>query len=71
VVGCLIEKEITTPDQYPLSLNASHERMQSETNREPVLELTEGRRAAGGRRIDEKAPRQRQIRRVRRARHEV
>ena len=22
VIGCLIEKEITTPDQYPLSLNA-------------------------------------------------
>jgi uncharacterized protein YceH (UPF0502 family) len=22
VIGCLIEKQITTPDQYPLSLNA-------------------------------------------------
>ncbi len=22
VIGCLIEKEVTTPDQYPLSLNA-------------------------------------------------
>jgi len=22
IIGCLVEKEITTPDQYPLSLNA-------------------------------------------------
>jgi uncharacterized protein YceH (UPF0502 family) len=41
VVGCLIEKEITTPDQYPLSLNALTNACNQKTNREPVLELTE------------------------------
>jgi uncharacterized protein len=41
VVGCLIEKEITTPDQYPLSLNALTNACNQKTNREPVLDLTE------------------------------
>jgi len=41
IVGCLIEKEITTPDQYPLSLNALTNACNQKTNREPVLELTE------------------------------
>jgi uncharacterized protein YceH (UPF0502 family) len=41
VIGCLIEKEITTPDQYPLSLNALANACNQKTNREPVLELSE------------------------------
>src|SRR5271154_5533971 len=41
VIGCLIEKEITTPDQYPLSLNALVNACNQKTNREPVVELTE------------------------------
>jgi len=41
VIGCLIEKEITTPDQYPLSLNALVTACNQKTNREPVLELDE------------------------------
>lgn len=41
VIGCLIEKEITTPDQYPLSLNALTNACNQKTNREPVLELCE------------------------------
>ena len=41
VVGCLIEKEITTPDQYPLSLNALTNACNQKTNRDPVLELSE------------------------------
>jgi uncharacterized protein YceH (UPF0502 family) len=41
VIGCLIEKEITTPDQYPLSLNALNLACNQKTNRDPVLELTE------------------------------
>lgn len=41
IVGCLIEKEITTPDQYPLSLNSLTSACNQKTNREPVLELTE------------------------------
>jgi uncharacterized protein len=41
VIGCLLEKEITTPDQYPLSLNALTNACNQKTNREPVLELGE------------------------------
>jgi uncharacterized protein YceH (UPF0502 family) len=41
VIGCLIEKEITTPDQYPLSLNALTNACNQKTNREPVLEFAE------------------------------
>jgi uncharacterized protein len=41
VVGALIEKEITTPDQYPLSLNSLTNACNQKTNREPVLGLDE------------------------------
>jgi len=41
VVGCLIEKEITTPEQYPLSLNALTNACNQKSNRDPVLELDE------------------------------
>ena len=41
VLGCLIEKEITTPDQYPLSLNSLTNACNQKTNRDPVLDLTE------------------------------
>ncbi len=43
VIGCLVEKEITTPDQYPLSLNALVAACNQKTNRHPVLELDEAR----------------------------
>ena len=42
VLGALIEKEITTPDQYPLSLHALTMACNQKTNRDPVLELDEG-----------------------------
>lgn len=41
VIGVLIEKEITTPDQYPLSLNALTNACNQKSNRDPVLELDE------------------------------
>lgn len=41
VIGCLIEKQITTPDQYPLSLNALVNACNQRSNRDPVLELDE------------------------------
>lgn len=41
VIGCLVEKEITTPDHYPLSLNALALACNQKSNREPVLELSE------------------------------
>ena len=41
VIGCLIEKAITTPDQYPLSLNALTNACNQKSNRDPVLDLDE------------------------------
>ena len=41
VIGCLLEKEVTTPDQYPLSLNALTNACNQKTNRDPVFELSE------------------------------
>ena len=41
VIGCLIEKQITTPDQYPLSLNALVSACNQKSNREPVVSLDE------------------------------
>lgn len=42
VLGCLIEKEATTPEQYPLTENAVVVAANQKTNREPVMELTPG-----------------------------
>jgi uncharacterized protein YceH (UPF0502 family) len=41
VIGCLIEKQITTPEQYPLSLNALTNACNQKSNREPLLALPE------------------------------
>jgi hypothetical protein len=41
VIGCLIEKQIATPDQYPLSLNALTNACNQKSNRDPVLSLDE------------------------------
>jgi uncharacterized protein len=42
VLGCLIEKQRTTPDTYPLSLNALRLACNQSTNRDPVVEYDEG-----------------------------
>ncbi|CUW21468.1 Uncharacterised protein [Serratia grimesii] len=41
VIGCLLEKQVTTPDQYPLSLNGITLACNQKTNREPVMDLAE------------------------------
>ena len=41
VLGCLIEKQRTTPDQYPLSLNALRLACNQATNRDPVVDYDE------------------------------
>src|SRR6266550_6668697 len=41
VLGCLIEKQRTTPDAYPLSLNALRLACNQATNRDPVVEYDE------------------------------
>src|SRR3954452_2567458 len=41
VLGCLIEKQRTTPDAYPLSLNALRAACNQSTNRDPVIDYDE------------------------------
>ena len=41
VLGALVEKDITTPDYYPLSLNALVNACNQKSSREPVMELGE------------------------------
>jgi uncharacterized protein len=40
VIGSLIEKEVTTPDQYPLTINALTAACNQKSNRDPVLSLS-------------------------------
>lgn len=42
VVGCLVEKALTTPESYPLTLNALVVACNQKTSREPVMELEPG-----------------------------
>ncbi|MGF1755500.1 YceH family protein [Vibrio makurazakiensis] len=41
IIGCLIEKEVTTPDHYPLTLNSLTSACNQKSNREPVMALSE------------------------------
>lgn len=41
ILGCLVEKQITTPEQYPLSLNAITNACNQKSNRDPLLALSE------------------------------
>ncbi|UTV30211.1 YceH family protein [Photobacterium atrarenae] len=41
VIGCLLEKEVTTPDQYPLTLNGLTTACNQKSNRDPVMALDE------------------------------
>lgn len=42
VLGCLIEKQLTTPEAYPLTLNALVTACNQKTSRDPVMNLTPG-----------------------------
>ena len=42
ILGCLVEKEATTPEQYPLTENATLVACNQKTSREPVMELSSG-----------------------------
>jgi uncharacterized protein YceH (UPF0502 family) len=42
VLGCLIEKQRTTPDAYPLSLNALRLACNQSTNRDPIVDYDDG-----------------------------
>ena len=41
VIGVMLEKETTTPEQYPLSVNAITSGCNQKSNREPVMYRTE------------------------------
>jgi uncharacterized protein YceH (UPF0502 family) len=42
VIGCLMEKSVTTPEQYPLTLNALTNACNQKSSREPVMSLSQG-----------------------------
>lgn len=42
VIGCLLEKAVTTPDQYPLTLNALTNACNQKSSRDPVMSLDQG-----------------------------
>jgi uncharacterized protein YceH (UPF0502 family) len=42
IIGCLLEKSVTTPDQYPLTLNALTSACNQKSGREPVMSLQQG-----------------------------
>jgi uncharacterized protein len=54
VLGCLIEKQRTTPDVYPLSLNSLRAACNQTTNRDPVVAYDEETVRAAMRRLDQK-----------------
>ncbi len=43
ILGCLMEKQMTTPDAYPLTLNSLQLACNQKTSREPVMNLEEGK----------------------------
>jgi hypothetical protein len=52
VLGCLIEKRWTTPDQYPLSLNALRLACNQSTNRDPVTDYDDATVRTGADRLN-------------------
>ena len=42
VIGCLMEKSVVTPDQYPLTLNALTNACNQKSSRDPVMNLSQG-----------------------------
>ncbi len=67
--GVLIEKALTTPDQYPLSLNAATNGANQKSNRDPVLVLTEDDVAEAVYRLEQKYLVRKVFSRVERYRH--
>jgi uncharacterized protein len=53
-IGCLLEKAVTTPDQYPLTLNALMSACNQKTSRDPVMSLEPGQVQRTARQLGEK-----------------
>ncbi|MEM7080679.1 MAG: DUF480 domain-containing protein [Pseudomonadota bacterium] len=54
VLGCLLEKAVITPDQYPLTLNALVNACNQKSSREPVMQLDQGEVLAAARSLQDK-----------------
>lgn len=54
VIGCLIEKSIVTPDQYPMTLNALVNACNQKSSRDPVMSLSHGEVQHAIRALEEK-----------------
>lgn len=54
VLGCLLEKAVITPDQYPLTLNALTSACNQKSSREPVMNLERGQVLAAARALQDK-----------------
>ncbi len=54
IIGCLMEKAVTTPDQYPLTLNALTNACNQKSSRQPVMNLQQGDVQKNCRQLNEK-----------------
>lgn len=54
IIGCLMEKAVTTPEQYPLTLNALTNACNQKSSREPVMNLPQGQVQRTARQLEEK-----------------
>lgn len=54
ILGCLIEKQATTPEAYPLTLNALVLACNQKTSRDPLMNLTQGAIGQGLRNLEER-----------------
>lgn len=54
ILGCLIEKQATTPEAYPLTLNALVLACNQKTSRDPLMNLTQGAVGQGLRSLEER-----------------
>ena len=55
IIGCLLEKAVITPDQYPLTLNALMNACNQKSSRDPVMSLDQGAVERTTRQLEEKA----------------
>ncbi len=55
IIGCLIEKSLVTPDQYPLTLNALTNACNQKSARNPVMNLTKGEVQRACRQLEQKS----------------
>ena len=54
IIGCLMEKAVTTPDQYPLTLNALTNACNQKSSRDPVMSLEQGSVTRAARQLEQK-----------------